>query len=266
MSVAIIIPARFASTRYPGKPLELLRGKHGDAKTLLHRCVEAGRQVKSATRLIVATDDDRILEEAKRIGAEAVMTSPERRNGTERVAEAALTLGLDHGIVVNLQGDAPLTPPWFVEELVAAMEADGDIEVATPILRCDEASLRMFREDRAAGRVGATTAVAAANGDALYFSKEVIPFTAGRTVVDGRVPVFHHVGLYAYRPSALAAYAAMAPTPLEALEGLEQLRFLESGWAVRTVEVDGRGRPFWEINNPEDIERVEDQLRALDIA
>jgi 3-deoxy-manno-octulosonate cytidylyltransferase (CMP-KDO synthetase) len=266
MRVAIIIPARYRSSRFPGKPLAVLRGAKGGGKTLLRRCVEAARAVSAADRIVVATDDERVAEEGTRSGVDVVMTSPACRNGTERVAEAAAALGIGEGVIVNLQGDAPLTPPWFVDALAAAMEADPAVRVATPMLRCDETSLRHFREDRAAGRVGATTVVTARNGDALYFSKEVIPFTGDRPVIDGRVPVFHHVGLYAYRPAALAAYVAAPQTPLEEIEGLEQLRFLENGWPVRMVEVDARGRPFWEVNNPEDVPRVEAQLKALGIA
>lgn len=266
MRVSIIIPARYGSSRFPGKPLVALRGADGKAKTLVHRCIEAARVVESVDRVVVATDDARIVAEAEAVGAEAVLTDPALRNGSERVAAAAAALRIADGIVVNLQGDAPLIPPWFVEDLVAAMERDPGIGMATPVLRCDPESLRMFREDRAAGRVGATTAVIARNGDALYFSKEVIPFTGDRVFATGAVPVFHHVGLYAFRPEALAAYAAMPPTPLELLEGLEQLRFLEHGLPIRTVEVDGRGRPFWEVNNPEDVPRVEGQLARLGIA
>jgi 3-deoxy-manno-octulosonate cytidylyltransferase (CMP-KDO synthetase) len=213
----------------------------------------------------VATDDRRIADEAELHGTEAIMTSPDCRNGTERIAEAVQKLGVRDGMVVNLQGDAPLIPASFVKALVDAMRADPLIDMATPILRCDEATLRMFREDRAAGRVGATTAVRARNGDALYFSKEIIPFTGGRTVIDGVVPVFHHVGLYAYRRHVLEQYLRTPPTPLELIEGLEQLRVLEMGRSIRTVEVDGRGRPFWEVNNPEDVARVEAQLRLLGI-
>lgn len=265
MRVTIVIPARFGSSRFPGKPLVSLRGSTGIPKTLIHRCIEAARAVAGVDRIVVATDDGRIVAAAEAAGAEAVMTDPALRNGSERVAAAAATLGIADGIVVNLQGDAPLVPPWFVANLVTAMAGDPGVVMATPVLRCDPESLRMFREDRAAGRVGATTAVIARNGDALYFSKEVIPFTGDRTFAPGTVPVFHHVGLYAFRPAALAAYAAMEPTPLELLEGLEQLRFLEHGHPIRTVEVDGRGRPFWEVNNPEDVPRVEGQLARLGI-
>ena len=263
--VAIIIPARYQSSRYPGKPLALLRGAAGEPRSLLARSVAAARQAGEADLLAVATDDERIAAEARRVGAAVVMTSPACRNGTERVAEAAALLGVREGIVINLQGDAPLTPPWFVEALVSAMRADSSVEVATPILRCDEGSLALFLEDRRAGRVGATTVVRAGNCDALYFSKEVIPFTAGRTRVGGVVPVFHHVGLYAYTPRALSAYAGWEPSPLETVEGLEQLRFLEAGWQIRTVEVEGRGRAFWELNNPEDVPRIEAHLREMGV-
>ncbi len=265
MPVTVIIPARFQSGRYPGKPLALLRGASGAARTLLARSVDAARAARGVDRIAVATDDARIAEEAERIGAAVVMTSPACRNGTERVAEAAGALGLTAPgeVLINLQGDAPLTPPWFVEALAAAMQAHPEVPVATPVLRCDAESLGNFLDDRKAGRVGATTVVAATSGDALYFSKEVIPFTGGRVLVDGVVPVFHHVGLYAYRPAALAAYVGWQPGPLETLEGLEQLRFLENGWPVRTVEVEARGRFFWELNNPEDVPRIEAALARI---
>ncbi len=266
MSVLVLIPARYQSSRYPGKPLALLRGAGGVARTLLERSVLAARAAAGIDRIAVATDDERIAAEARRIGATVVMTSSACRNGTERVAEAAASLGLrEDDVVINLQGDAPLTPPWFVEALAAAMAAEPAAMVATPVLRCDEASLAAFLEDRRAGRVGATTVVAGRDGNALYFSKEVIPFTAGRTVVDGVVPVFHHVGLYAYRPAALRAYVGWGPGGLETLEGLEQLRYLENGWKIRAVEVEGRGRAFWELNNPEDVPRIEGFLQRMGV-
>ena len=209
----------------------------------------------------VATDDDRIADAARGFGAEVVMTPETCRNGTERVAAAVAALGLTDRVVVNLQGDAPLTPPWFVSALIDAMaRADGP-EVATPVLRCSEAALAMLREDRRHGRVGGTTAVLGADGRALYFSKEVLPFGGG-----GAVPVFHHVGVYAYTPAALTAYGALPPGGLEAVEGLEQLRFLEHGLPVACVEVEDRGRAFWEVNTPEDIARVEAVLQAEGIA
>jgi 3-deoxy-manno-octulosonate cytidylyltransferase (CMP-KDO synthetase) len=135
--------------------------------------------------------------------------------------------------------------------------------VATPVLRADGRALSGFLADRRAGRVGGTTAVFGADGQALYFSKEVIPFTSRSYAEDEATPVFHHVGVYAYRPAALVAYPGWDIGPLEALEGLEQLRFLERGLPVLCVEVLARGRLFWELNNPEDVPRIEAMLREM---
>lgn len=258
MDTVIVIPARYASNRYPGKPLVILNGPDG-AKTLIQRSWEAAQAVKGASRVVVATDDDRIAEAVESFGGEVVMTSPECRNGTERCAEALGALR-SPDLVVNLQGDAPLTPPGFVEALITAMQARPDVNMATPVLRCDETTWRHFREDRAAGRVGGTTAVFATDGTALYFSKEVVPYVADGATPDP-VPVFHHVGVYAYRPEALHAYSAWSEGPLERHEGLEQLRFLENGERVLCVEVEAKGRVFWELNNPVDVERIESVLK-----
>lgn len=266
MTVLIAIPARFASTRYPGKPLVPLAGATGEARSLLRRSWEAARAVGGSPRVVVATDDERIREHAEGFGAEVAMTSSEHRNGTERVAEAAAILGGGFEVVVNLQGDAPLTPPWFVEALVEALRARPGMGVATPVLRMDGAALQGFREDRRAGRVGGTTAVFGADARALYFSKEVIPFTGADYGESEPTPVFHHVGVYAYRAQALAAYGSLPPGPLEGLEGLEQLRFLEHGADVLCVEVEARGRSFWELNNPEDVPRLEAMMAAMGMA
>lgn len=263
MSVLVVIPARYASSRYPGKPLARLRGADGTAKTLIRRSWEAARGASVAERVVVATDDERIRNEAESFGAEVVMTSERCANGTERCADALDRLDAGPEIVVNLQGDAPLTPAWFVDDLVAGLRADPQAGVATPVLRCDGAALSGLLEDRRAGRVGGTTAVFGAGGRALYFSKEVIPFTGRNYAPDEKTPVFHHVGVYAYRPDALAAYGRMQSGPLEQLEGLEQLRFLEHGHRVLCVEVDGRGRSFWELNNPEDLPRIESMLAQM---
>lgn len=257
MSICIVIPARYGSTRYPGKALAPLRGATGEARPLVQRSWEAACAVPGVGRVLIATDDERIAEAARRFGAEVAMTSPDCANGTERCAEALAALTPEPEIVVNLQGDAPLTPPWFVEALIAAMRARPEVAVATPVLRCDAEALAGLLADRRAGRVGATTAVFGADGRALYFSKEVIPFT-GRPLAAGEAcPVFHHVGVYAYRPRALRRYVMLPVGPLERWEGLEQLRFLENGEPVLCVEVEARGARFWELNNPEDVALIE---------
>ncbi len=263
MSVVCIIPARYASTRYPGKPLAMLRGATGVAQSLIERSWRAACEVAEFDAIHVATDDDRIADAAQGFGAKVLMTSPEARNGTERCADALAQLGDDVEMVVNLQGDAPLTPPWFLSALIAGLRADPEAAIATPILRCDGETLAAFKADRAAGRVGGTTAVVDHAMRGLYFSKEVIPYTTEAYADDAPTPVFHHVGVYAYRPDALRAYPTWPVGMLETLEGLEQLRFLEAGQAVRCVEVQARGRKFWELNNPEDVPRIEAMLADM---
>jgi 3-deoxy-manno-octulosonate cytidylyltransferase (CMP-KDO synthetase) len=168
-----------------------------------------------------------------------------------------------YDVVVNLQGDAPLTPAWFVEDLVRGLLADPGADIATPVLRCDGRALNGFLADRRAGRVGGTTAVFGAGMRGLYFSKEVIPFTAKTYADDAETPVFHHVGVYAYRPAALTAYPTWPIGPLETLEGLEQLRFLENGRQVLCVEVQAKGRQFWELNNPSDVPVIEAMMAEM---
>ena len=259
MKTVILIPARYASTRYPGKPLARLRQRDGTTKSLIQMTWEAAQAVAGVDEIHVATDDDRIRAACEGFGASVLMTSPDAVNGTERCADALGGVAAD--LVVNLQGDAPLTPPWFVEALIERMRTDREAAVATPVLRCDRRTYEMFVEDRRAGRVGGTTAVFDRAGHGLYFSKEVIPWIAPGKVPDP-VPVFHHVGVYAYRPDALRAYVGWPEGALEAREGLEQLRFLENGATVACVEVEARGRVFWELNNPEDIPRIEAVLQG----
>ena len=261
MRVLIVIPARYASVRYPGKPLVSLTGPDGP-KTLIRRSWEAAMAVHGIDRVVVATDDIRIRGHAQQFGAEVIMTSVTAQNGTERCAEVAAILpGFD--VIVNLQGDAPLTPTWFIEDLIAGLNADASVDIATPVLRCDGRALSGFLADRRAGRVGGTTAVFGVGMRGLYFSKEVIPFTTKLYADTEDTPVFHHVGVYAYRPAALAAYPTWPIGPLETLEGLEQLRFLENGRAVLCVQVDAKGRQFWELNNPSDVPVIEAMMAAM---
>ena len=264
MSVLIVIPARYASSRYPGKPLVELRGASGEAKSLIRRSWDAACDVAGVDKVVVATDDVRIAQAAEAFGADVVMTSTTCQNGTERCAETLTSLGENYEIVVNLQGDAPLTPAWFIEDLVQGLRDNPRADVATPVLRTEGRALNGLLQDRREGRVGGTTAVFGADYNALYFSKEVIPFTGKAYADDDETPVFHHVGVYAYRPAALAAYPGWASGPLEQLEGLEQLRFLERGIPMLCVEVAAKGRQFWELNNPEDVPKIEAMLREMD--
>jgi 3-deoxy-manno-octulosonate cytidylyltransferase (CMP-KDO synthetase) len=261
MKTTILIPARYASTRYPGKPLVGLRSSDGRVKSLIQRSWEAAMAVKGVAEVHVATDDDRIRAAAEAFGASVIMTSETCENGTMRCADALARAGLEADLIVNLQGDAPLTPPWFVEALIAAMAADPAAQTATPVIRCDAQTVENLRADRREGRVGGTTAVFDTAMRALYFSKEVIPFTPDS--VQDPIPVFHHVGVYAYRPQALAAYQGWPMGVLERNEGLEQLRFLENGTPMTCVEVEAKGRVFWELNNPIDVSRIESALAEM---
>lgn len=266
MSVVIVIPARYGSSRFEGKPLAELTGATGIRKSLIERSWDAAMRVQGVDRVVVATDDDRIRDVAHGFGAEVVMTSSSCENGTARCAEAIGNLGLSPEIVVNLQGDAPLTPAWFVEDLIADLRASPSAGVATPVLRCDGQMLNALLADRRAGRVGGTTAVFNAERQALYFSKEVVPFTGQTYADDAPTPVFHHVGVYAYRPDALRDYTAADISDLETLEGLEQLRFLVRGVPVLCTQVEARGHQFWELNNPEDVTVIEDMMAQMKIA
>ncbi len=265
MSTAIVVPARYASSRYPGKPLAPLTGATGEVKPLIRRTWEAGRQVRDVATLVIATDDQRIAAAARGFGADVAMTPESCANGTERCAAALAALPDDVDVIVNLQGDAPLTPPHFLSTLLEEMAADPAIRVATPAIRATPEVQRRLFADQAAGRVGGTTLAASSRGDALYFSKSVIPHVAPARIGDPSLPIFLHVGVYAYRREALEAYAAAPAFELELLEGLEQIRFLDMGVPVRVIEVDPQGCDIWELNNPEDAPVIEAALACRGI-
>lgn len=258
MNTIILIPARYASTRYPGKPLVGLKGASGLSKPLIHRSVEAARRVAGVNGVFVVTDDERIADACRTAQVGVLMTSPECRNGTERCAEALAQLH-DPDLVVNFQGDALLTPPSFVEALIERMER-GDADVATPAMPLRSSEVKALQQEEAAGRVGGTTVVTDNAGRALYFSKRLIPHLPERSLAGEMSPVRLHVGVYAYRPSALAAYAGTPPAELEELEGLEQLRFLVAGIPVAVVDVEPPQFALRELNNPEDVGPIEEAL------
>src|SRR5437868_1174386 len=259
MNTVILIPARYQSSRYPGKPLVELKGASGTSKPLIQRSVEAARRVPGISGVFVVTDDGRIAEACTRFGVGVIMTSPQCRNGTERCAEALASLH-EPDLVINFQGDALLTPPAFVEALIARMEEDCAAEVATPAMRLRRDEVRALAAEEAAGRVGGTTVVMDANGHALYFSKRLIPHLPEWALDAELTPVRLHVGVYAYRPEALERYVATAVSELEMLEGLEQLRFLDAGIPIGVVEVATPPFALRELNNPEDVAPIEQAL------
>lgn len=244
MSGAIVIPARYASSRFPGKPLRPVAGM-----AMLERVWRIAKNVRHATRTVIATDDERILAFGRSIDAEAIMTSPDCSNGTERVHDAVERAAILEDIVLNLQGDALLTPPWVLEAMIDEMILDKTPDIVTPAVLLKEAALEEFLMQKKATPASGTTVVFDRKRDALYFSKAVIPYQRKA----GHAGIYRHIGLYGYRKSALARYVNLAPTPLEQTEGLEQLRALENGMAIRVAIVDYRGRTHWSIDSPEDV-------------
>lgn len=233
----IIIPARYGSTRLRGKPLLMIAGT-----SLIEHVWRAACQ--TGLRVVVATDDRRILNCVETFGGEVRMTG-RCQNGTERCAELAAELGLE-GPVVNWQGDSPLVPRDWIEDLLAALEEGA--QVATPVQHCTVGQERELRMEHASGNPGATCAVFNERFEALYFSKSPVP---------SRGPFWLHVGMYAYRADVLRLYGRES-TPLECSERLEQLRFLERGIGMKCVPVPGD--PVWEVNNFSDVAIVERML------
>ena len=235
MSAIAIIPARYASTRLPGKPLLAETGK-----PLIQHCVESARAARLIERVVVATDDKRIAGAVAAFGGEAVMTGAECRTGTDRLAEAAGKLGLAaETIVVNVQGDEPEMPGGCIDTLVKLLEGSGApmATLATPLAAAQAADPNNVK------------VVLRGDGRAMYFSRAPIPFDRGCA---GIAEYLLHLGIYAYRVSFLKQYTSLDPTPAEQAEKLEQLRALESGFdiAVGVVDYDGRG-----IDTAEDYAR-----------
>jgi 3-deoxy-manno-octulosonate cytidylyltransferase (CMP-KDO synthetase) len=261
----IIIPARYQSSRFPGKPLAMVRGATGIAKPLLQRSVEAATTALPGVPIAIATDDPRIAALANTLGVGAIDTPASCANGTERVAAALATLDDVPPFVINFQGDALLTPPDCVVALARHMQAHPDCAVATAGVRCSPSTYAHLLADQAAGRSGGTTVVTRSNGRALYFSKRVLPFLGGDRLPDADTPVLLHLGLYAYRPAALRHYAQLPPSPLEIAEGLEQLRFIANDIDIDVILFDPPGWDAIELNNPSDLAPIEAVLATRGI-
>ena len=247
----VVIPARFASTRLPGKALLPMAGK----PMIQWVCERAGRS--RASEVIVATDDSRIADAARLFGAHVEMTAATHVSGTDRIAEVARMLGWrDAEIVVNVQGDEPLIPPALIDQVAGLLHANPEAHMATlstPLARL---------EDLLDPNV--VKVVAGASGRALYFSRAPIPWhrdtapvgLASQTTFAG---ARRHIGIYAYRVGALLRLASLAATPLESAEKLEQLRALENGFEIRVADSVEPAGP--DVNTPEDVERVLEHLR-----
>jgi 3-deoxy-manno-octulosonate cytidylyltransferase (CMP-KDO synthetase) len=236
-----IIPARYHSTRLPGKAVALIAGR-----PMICHVAERTARARGLARVIVATDDARIRDAVAPVGVEVVMTRADHPTGTDRLAEVAR--GLDAEVVINVQGDMPLLDPAMVERLAARMAAEPDLPMAT---------LAAPLHDEAAWRSPhVVKVVVGRDGRALYFSRSPLPYQREGSRRPGEPLGWHHIGLYAYRREVLLRLAALAPTPLERREQLEQLRALEHGIAIGVVEWQA-DEPVIEVNTPEDLARAE---------
>jgi len=246
MSFTVLIPARYASTRLPGKPLADIAGK-----PMVVRVAERALQ-SGAARVVVATDDARVKTAAERFGIAVCMTRDDHATGTDRLAEAAVALALaDDEIVVNVQGDEPLLEPSLMQSMARLLAGRPDAAMATACHAIVDAA--------EAFNPNVVKVVLDANGYAMYFSRATIPwardaFAKTRDTLPEGMPVYRHYGLYAYRASFLRAYPMLAPSPLERIEALEQLRALWHGYRI-AVEIT-QGTPAPGIDTPEDLARV----------
>lgn len=219
MKIACIIPSRYASTRLPGKPLRMIAGE-----TLVHRVYERAALAKLPDIVIVATDNEKIESEVKSFGGRVMMTSPDHPTGTDRLAEVAASLP-DYDIVVNVQGDEPFINPDVIDSLAKMLAERDDLDMTTAAAHLKEDEY----DDPSAVKV-----VVNQKGEALYFSRSLIPYPRN----EFSVPPLKHVGIYAYRRDFLLAYAGMKQTPLEKTESLEQLRALEMGYKIGVIRID----------------------------
>lgn len=253
---SIVIPARIGSSRFPGKPLAPIRGV-----SLIQRVWRLARAVRGASQVLIATDDERIAEHVRSFGGQVVMTDPQCRNGTERVHQAiARWSGTAPDVVVNLQGDAVLTPPWTIQALIEVFSAEPRVGMATLATRLTWEQFDRIAAAKQTHPAGGTFVVSNRAGDALYFSKAAIPFVKAARPVE--CPYCKHIGIYGYRYETLERYVKLEETPLERAEQLEQLRALEHGIPIRVVPVDFRGRSSWSVDNPEDVAQVERIIEA----
>ncbi len=268
MKTLIVIPARYGSTRFPGKPLAKIAGKEMLLRVWENACKAAAKF--DSCEAVVATDDDRIMDFCKANNIRAVMTSVNCPTGTDRVIEAAEKMQEFPEFVVNLQGDNPLCPTWFVEAVISEYYKNDRVETVTPVVNLSWEDLDNLRAHKKTTPFSGTTAVFNAEGDAFYFSKNIIPAIRKEDKVREAMdmsPVYRQVGLYGYRLDVLRKIAKLPEGIYEKLEGLEQLRWIENGIKVRCVKVDYREfkkmSALSGVDSPEDIARVEEALAEL---
>lgn len=241
MKVLCVIPARYASTRLPGKPLKDIAGK-----PMVVRVYERASQAGLVNETLVATDDERIKTAVEAAGGKAMLTRADHATGTDRLAEVAEVYP-DVDLIVNVQGDEPLIEPGLIDQLAGLFANEPDLKMATV-----KTEMKDEAEQKNPNNVKVVCDKA---GYALYFSRSLMPYPR-----KGGCPVYKHIGIYAYRRDFLLHYAKMEPTPLEQAESLEQLRALENGYRIKVVETKAK---FVGVDTVEDLERVNEIYRNM---
>ena len=244
MKILCVIPARYASTRLPGKPLADIAGK-----PMICRVYDRAVQAKCLSEVVVATDDQRVQQAVEAHGGKAMMTAKDHPTGTDRLAEVAAAYP-DIDLIINVQGDEPLIEPSIIDALAAAFDGDADLKMATVMTEITDEAEQMNPNN--------VKVVTDKNGYALYFSRSLLPYPRYRK----GVPVYKHIGIYAYKREFLLHYAKMAPTPLEETEALEQLRALENGYRIKVIRTDHR---FVGVDTAEDLAMVNKIYRQQDL-
>lgn len=234
MNILCVIPARYASTRLPGKPLAPIAGK-----PMIQHVYERASLANRPNTVLVATDHELVYDAVKAFGGKVMLTSPDHPTGTDRLAEVARSY-TDADIIINVQGDEPLIAPEVIDQLAAVFDNDGELKMATLATVMDEAEYN---------QPSAVKVVTDLCGHALYFSRSLIPYLRN----EAALPVYKHIGIYAYRRDFLLHYAALTPTPLEKTESLEQLRALENGHKIKVIITDFKSIG---VDTPEDLELV----------
>ena len=242
MKFLCVIPARFASTRLPGKPLADIVGK-----PMIQRVYERALQAKRPDQVLVATDDDRVMAAIEGCGGKAMMTRADHPTGTDRLAEVAAAYP-DIDVIINVQGDEPLIEPDVIDDLAAAFDEDPELKMATVMTPIGE------EEKNNPNNVKVVTDK---KGYALYFSRSLLPYPRVETGIE----TFKHIGIYAYKRDFVMEYAKMEPTMLEKTESLEQLRVLENGYRIRVIRTESK---FVGVDTAEDLEKVNEIYRQLE--
>lgn len=258
MRVAIVIPARYASTRFPGKPLALIGGR-----SMLSRVYDlASRAVEGMEAdIVIATEDRRIADHAASFGATCLMTPEDCPTGSDRALAAVRQMENRPDFVVNVQGDAPFTPSGMVRSVIDTWRGNPLFEVVTPVVRLRWAELDRLRDNKKTTPFSGTTCISDASGRALWFSKTIIPAIRKEDRSCEFSPVRQHIGLYGFRTDILERFVSLPEGVYEKCEGLEQLRLLEHHIAVQTVSVEVEpGRAQAGIDSPEDVKRAEELL------